>query len=393
VAAHPALERLRRGLEELEAAGLRRRLVTLGAGPGPWLELEGRPVLVMASNDYLGLTGHPRLLGAARDALLREGAGSGASRLVSGTRSAHTALEQEIAAFKHTDAALYLATGYMTNLALITALAGPGDLVVSDRLNHASIVDACRLSRARVAVYPHGDAAAAARLLREGEGRLKLLVSDGVFSMDGDLAPLPELLEAARSAGALLVVDDAHATGVWGASGRGSLEHFGLGPAPDIVQMGTFSKALGGQGGFVAAAPEVIHTLVSRARPLLYSTAPPPAQVAAAREGLRVLQDEPWRRDRLHALAARLRRRLEELGLGPLPGQGPIVPVVVGEAERALALSRALLRRGVFVPAIRPPTVPPGMSRLRFSLSAAHREADVELAAAALAEALQEVES
>jgi 7-keto-8-aminopelargonate synthetase-like enzyme len=159
------------------------------------------------------------------------------------------------------------------------------------------------------------------------------------------------------------------------------------------VQVGTFSKALGGQGGFVAAAPEVIHTLVSRARPLLYSTAPPPAQVAAAREGLRVLQDEPWRRDRLHALAAQLRRRLEELGLGPLPGQGPIVPVVVGSAERALALSRALLRRGVFVPAIRPPTVPPGMSRLRFSLSAAHREADVELAAAALAEALREVES
>ncbi len=388
--AHPALAELRRRLEDQRQAGLARRLTSIGPACGPWVTVGGRRCLLMASNDYLGLAAHPALAEAARSALER-GCGSGASRLISGTLDAHQALERDIAAFKGTEAALFLPTGFMTNLALVTGLTGPGDLVLSDALNHASIVDACRLSRARVRIYPHRDAAAVSRMLAEEAGPgLRLIVSDGVFSMDGDLAPLPELLAAAREHGALLVVDDAHATGVWGRTGRGTAEHFGLQPGPELVLMGTFSKALGGLGGFAAGAAEVIDTLVQRARPFLYSTAPPPAQVAVAARSLRLVDEEPERRQRLHALSERLRAGLAAAGHEPLSAAGPIVPLLVGGARQALALAEALRRRGVFVPAVRPPTVPEGTSRLRFTLTAAHGEDEVDLALAALGEAWRE---
>lgn len=388
---HPALAELRRRLLVQREAGLERKLTSIGPACGPWVTVRGRRCLLMASNDYLGLAGHPALALAAREALA-QGCGSGASRLISGTLDGHRLLERDIAAFKGTEAALFLPTGFMTNLALISGLTAPGDLVLSDALNHASIVDACRLSRAGLRIYPHRDAAAAAAILAEERGPgLRLIVSDGVFSMDGDAAPLPELLAVAREHGALLLVDDAHATGVWGASGRGTAEHFGVTPGPELVLMGTFSKALGGLGGFVAGDRTIIDTLVQRARPFLYSTAPPPAQAAVAARALRLVDEEPERREHLRRLCARLREGMTAAGREPLSDSGPIVPLLVGDARQAVALAEALWQRGVFVPAVRPPTVPEGTSRLRFTLTAAHNEADVDAALNALNDAWREV--
>lgn len=386
----PAIATLRSRLAELKDAGLERRLTAIGPANGPWVQVNGKRCLLMASNDYLGLSGHPALALASRQAMVH-GTGSGASRLISGTLDGHVSLERDIARFKGTPAALFLPTGYMTNLALITGLTAPGDVVLSDELNHASIVDACRLSRAQVRVYPHKDHRALAELLAKSGPGLKLIVSDGVFSMDGDVAPLPQLLALAKEHGALLAVDDAHGTGVWGSSGRGTAEHFSLEHAPQLVMMGTFSKALGGMGGFVAGAQEIIDTLVHRARPFLYSTAPPPAQVAAAARSLRLVDEEPWRREKVHQLSLRLRQGMIAAGHTPLSDTGPIAPLLVGGAKPAVALARAMWQRGVFVPAVRPPTVPEGTSRLRFTLTAAHTEEDVDLALAALQDAWQEV--
>jgi 8-amino-7-oxononanoate synthase len=382
---------LQERLDDLKRRGLARTLRSAGPSAGVRIVVDGRECLLMASNDYLGLAGHPLLARVAAEAALNHGVGSGASRLVSGTLDCHTALEKRLAAFKGTPAALYLATGYMTNLAAIAGLAGPGDLVVSDELNHASIIDACRLSRARVLVYPHGDAEAAGRLLARKAGGIKLLASDGVFSMDGDLAPVPDLLATARQAGALLVLDDAHGAGVWGRTGRGVLEHFGLEAAPDLVMVGTCSKALGGAGGFVAGAQQVIDTLVHRARPLLYTTAPPPAQAAVVMAALELLDREPWRREKLHRLSARLRRGLEQEGFTVLSREGPIIPVLAGGAARSLSLAQELWRQGVFAPAMRPPTVPQGTSRIRLTVTAAHEDADVDFTIRAFSRAAREV--
>jgi glycine C-acetyltransferase/8-amino-7-oxononanoate synthase len=386
----PALEAVSRRLADLARQGLERRLTPMGPRTGPRVMVDGRDCLLMASNDYLGLANHPRLAEAALEAVLTQGAGSGASRLVSGTLDGHAELERAVAEFKRAPAALTLSTGYMTNLAVVAGLAGPGDLVVSDELNHASIIDACRLSRARVRVYPHGDAAAAAEMLEAEAAELKLLVTDGVFSMDGDVAPLPELLAAASRAGALAVVDDAHATGVWGASGRGTAEHFGLEPPEHLVMVGTFSKALGGAGGFVAADRRVLDLLVHRARPLLYSTAPPPGQAAAALAALQLVDQAPELRERLWALCARLRAGLAGLGLRLASASGPIAPVLTGGNRAALALGRGLWERGVYAPAIRPPTVPEGAARVRLTVTAAHSEEDVDQALEALAGAAKE---
>lgn len=387
----PALEILKNRVAEQQAKGLTRRLVSVGPSCGRFVNVRGRRCLLMASNDYLGLAGHPRLAQASLEAALACGAGSGASRLISGTLEAHIALEQAIASFKHTPAALFFPTGYMTNLGVVSTLAGEGDLIVSDQLNHASLIDACRLSHAEVKVFPHGDAAKAEELLAQGPADgVKLLVSDGVFSMDGDLAPVPELLKAARRQDALLVIDDAHATGVWGKTGRGTLEHFGLEPCPEVVMAGTFSKALGGLGGFVAGAPEVINALVHGARSLLYSTAPPPSQAAVALAGLELVDAEPWRRTHLHSMSALLRKRMNEAGLKVAGESGPIVPVLTGSAQAALDLSERLWRRGVFAPAVRPPTVPKGASRIRLTVTAAHEEQDIEQAAQILVEAARE---
>lgn len=395
IAAEPlsnsALDELEKRLGRIDEAGLTRILRTIGPVNDPRITIGGRECLLMASNDYLGLNRHPRLAEAALEAALTCGTGSGASRLISGTLDAHVELEHGIAQFKHAEAALFMSTGYMTNLSVITGLAGPGDLIVSDELNHASIIDACRLSRAEVKVYPHRDSFTAYDLLAESHAPLKLLVTDGVFSMDGDLAPLPELLSAAQRTGALLVVDDAHGTGVWGPTGRGTVEHFNITPPPDLVMVGTFSKALGGQGGFCASSRAVIDTLVNKARPFLYSTAPPPAQLHAARAALELVDKEPELRERLHSLCARFRQGISELGLSLVSAEGPIVPVLVGEARQTLAMAKALLDQGVYVPAIRPPTVPEGTCRLRFTVTAAHRPEDIDQAVSALSAASKEI--
>ena len=272
------LAELTRRMERLGKAGLTRRLTPTGPSTGRFVVVEGQRLLLMAGNDYLGLSGHPRLVLASARAAQKWGTGSGASRLVSGTLDCHLELEKAMAEFKGSEKAIFVGTGFMTNLAAVAGLSQSGDLIVSDGLNHASIVDACRLSRAQVRIYPHCDPEQADRQLSGKGFGLKLLVTDSVFSMDGDMAPLPELLAVCRRHGALLVVDDAHATGVWGKTGRGSLEHFGLGHEPDIVVVSTFSKALGGFGGAVCGAKEVIDTLIHQARSLLYTTAPPPPQ-------------------------------------------------------------------------------------------------------------------
>ncbi len=352
------------------------------------------------SNDYLGLGNHPEVTRAFVDAANVHGVGSGASHLVTGHGVEHEALEAELAAFTGREKALVFSTGYMANMGAIGALADQKSLIVSDKLNHASLIDGCRLSGAEIRRYPHADSARAAEQITKAlpEAATRLLVTDGVFSMDGDLAPLPELARAAADARAWLVVDDAHGLGVVGRTGRGSCEHFGLGASEVPVLIGTFGKAFGTFGAFVAGDADLIEFLIQKARTYIFTTALPPAVAAATRASLRVSERESWRREKVLALSERFRAGLEDRGIGmtatpkPLPGTTTagttIVPVIVGDEARALAVSAALEKRGFLVAAIRPPTVPAGTSRLRVTLSAAHEEAQVDALIAALAEAL-----
>ncbi len=372
-------------LRALDEAGLRRRIRTV-PGPGPRVRLDGREVVSFASNDYLGLAGDPRLVRALAGAAEEEGAGAGAARLLAGSRPSHGALEREVAAFKGAAAALLFGSGYAANLSLLPALCGEGDLLVSDRLNHASLIDGCRLSRATVAVVPHGDPGAVREALRRGGFRRRVVVTEGLFSMDGDSAPLASLVEVVREQGALLVLDDAHGNGVLGTSGRGSLEAAGLLPSPDIVEMGTFGKAFGGYGAFVAWTAEGIDLLLHRARGFVFSTALPPGVAAMDRAGLDAARKEPWRRERAISLARRLREGLSRAGLSPLPGPGPIVPLLLGDPSCAVRASVRLQESGYWAPALRPPTVPEGTSRLRLSVTASHREENVDGLVAALRE-------
>ena len=378
---------IRQTLEDLKARALYRRLVSVGSAAGPYVSVEGRTVLVFASNNYLGLANDPRVKDAARRGIERWGWGAGASRLVAGHTDAHAALEADLAAFKGTEAALVFPTGYMTNLGAVTSLVGRGDIVFSDRENHASLYDAARLSGARLVRYAHGDAAAAAKLLEkhhDGPGR-RLLVTDTVFSMGGDLAPLAELAEACCRSGAMLLVDEAHATGILGPTGAGLAEALGI-HEEITASVGTLSKALGGIGGFVAASREVCDLLVNRARPFLYTTALPAAACEAARAALEIVRTEPERRRRVLGLADQLRARLAEAEFDTGPSASPIVPILLGEADRALAAAEALLERGIFCPAIRPPTVPAKTSRLRVSLTAEHTDEHIDRLIRALAE-------
>jgi 8-amino-7-oxononanoate synthase len=334
------------------------------------------------SNDYLGLSAHPTVVRAFVAAAEKYGVGSGASHLVTGHGPEHEALEAELAAFTAREKALVFSTGYMANMGVIGALADQNSLVVSDKLNHASLIDGSRLTRASAFRYAHADAAHAMERLNTDVDGARLVVTDGVFSMDGDFAPLPELARAARAANAWLVVDDAHALGVVGATGRGSCEHFGLGADDVPVLIGTLGKAFGTFGAFVAGDADLIDYLIQTTRTYIYTTALPPAIAAATRAALRVSVDESWRREKVRALARRVHRALG------LPGEcvSAIVPVILGDPARALQASRELEARGFLVSAIRPPTVPEGTARLRITLSAAHEEAQVDALVAALAE-------
>ena len=384
---HSLAQSMVAGLEGLSAAGRLRTRRTVGqrAAGGVRARVDGTDLLAFCSNDYLGLADHPRVVEAFVAAAHEWGVGSGASHLVSGHCHEHHALEDELADFVQRPRALLFSTGYMANLAVVTTLLGRGDRVFEDRLNHASLLDAGLAGGARFARYPHADTAAlAARLGRAGAGRT-LVVTDGVFSMDGDVAPLADLAATCRTHGASLFVDDAHGLGVLGATGRGSLEAAGVGGADVPILMGTLGKAFGTFGAFVAGSHELIETLLQTARTYLYTTALPPAVAAATRASLRVLQDEPWRRERVLHHVARFRHEAARLGLRLPESATPIQPVVLGSEAAAVAASDALRARGLWVPAIRPPTVPAGSSRLRVTFSTAHETSDVERLLEALA--------
>jgi 8-amino-7-oxononanoate synthase len=345
----------------------------------------GTSLLSFSSNDYLGLAAHPEVLAAAAETALREGFGAGAARLVAGSLPAHRALEADLAMYLRRPAALLFPTGYQANLGVVATLAGPADLIASDTANHASLIDGCRLSRATVAVYAHADAASAAEALaRPGSFRRRFLITESLFSMDGDAAPLSALGEVATAHDAVFVVDEAHALGVLGPGGRGLCAQAGL--DPDVL-VGTLGKAFGAAGGFVSGSVALRDYLVNRARTFVFTTAPPPPLAGAASAGLRLAAaaEGDRRRARLQASQARV---IERLGGKISPSAGPILPVILGSDARALAAAAHLRERGLFVPAIRPPTVPNGTARLRLTFSSEHTDAELEVLARALAEIL-----
>ncbi len=374
---HRLLARLARNLDRLDREDLLRTRRTVEPVDGVRLRVDDTCLLSFCSNDYLGLSGDTRIVEAACAGARAGGAGSGASALISGHCAAHERLEAELARFVGAQRALLFSTGYMANLGIVPALAGRGDAVFSDALNHASLVDAARLSRADVHVYPHRDVATLARLLKDSEANAKVVVSDAVFSMDGTVAPLPELIALCEAHDAWLVLDDAHGFGVLGPQGRGTAAHFSM-RSDHLVYMGTLGKAAGVAGAFAAGHALVIEWLLQRARTYVFTTAAPPMLSSALSESLAIVEREEWRRTRLRELASQLRDGLDGSSYRLMASDTAIQPIVVGSNEAALALSAALRSRGIWVPAIRPPTVPPGTARLRVSLSAAHGIDDVQ---------------
>ena len=374
---HSLLGRLVRDLDRLDREDLLRTRRTVEPVEGARLRVDDNCLLSFCSNDYLGLSGDARIVEAACAGARAGGAGSGASALISGHCAAHERLEAELARFVGAQRALLFSTGYMANLGIVPALAGRGDAVFSDALNHASLVDAARLSRADVHVYPHRDVATLARLLKDSGANAKVVVSDAVFSMDGTLAPLPELIALCEAHDAWLVLDDAHGFGVLGPQGRGTAAQFSI-RSDHLVYMGTLGKAAGVAGAFAAGHALVIEWLLQRARTYVFTTAAPPMLSSALSESLAIVEREEWRRTRLRQLAAQLRGGLDGSGYRLMASDTAIQPIVVGSNDAALALSATLRSHGIWVPAIRPPTVPPGTARLRVSLSAAHGIDDVQ---------------
>lgn len=365
-------QRLRLALETRRTEQLYRSLRSRSGPPGPQTVLAGRPVLAFCSNDYLGLAAHPKVTEALKRGAERYGVGSGAAHLVCGHTPAHAALEDELAEFVGAGRALLFSTGYMANLGVVTTLAGSGDLVLEDRLNHASLLDAAHLSGARLRRYRHRHLSHAERVMETSDQACALVASDGVFSMDGDTAPIEGLHGMSRRAGSWLLVDDAHGIGVLGPGGGGSLEQAGLRPGAHIVLMGTLGKALGTAGAFVAGDSLLIETLIQEARSYVYTTALPPALAEATRAALSLLQREDWRRERLADLITYFTDQARRRALPLMPSSSAIQPLLVGDAHTALRISKALLEQGIWVTAIRPPTVPPGKARLRITLCAQH---------------------
>ena len=370
-------------LDALRDAGLERRTRLIEGPQGPRVTLGGVPVLLLCSNNYLGLAEHPRVREAAADAALRWGVGAGASRLVCGTMTVHEELERRLAWFKGTQACVLHGSGYLANIGVLAALGGRGSTIFSDALNHASIVDGCRLARADTFVYRHLDVEHLEWGLAAHGADGAVIVTDTVFSMDGDVAPLAAIVELARRHRALVVADEAHATGALGPGGRGAVAEAGLEGEVDVI-VGTLSKALGSYGGYVCTRHEIAELLVNRSRTLIFSTAPPPPAVAGALAALELLVEAPRRPAQLRSLAAVLRRELAREGIPVPAGRTQIIPVLVGAADAAVALSEALLARGVFAQAIRPPTVPDGSSRLRLAVMATHGAGELADAAAAV---------
>ena len=377
---------LESGLADLERDGLRRLRRTLEAPCGPLARVDGRDLISFCSNDYLGLANDPALIEAACAGAKKWGVGSGASHLVSGHLSPHEELEEELAAFTGFPRALLFSTGYMANLGIIVALVGRGDAVFADKLNHASLIDAVQLSRADHERYPHGDLDALERLLTASKAKRKLILTDAVFSMDGDLAPLPELLQLAERFDAWLVIDDAHGFGVLGEHGCGSLSHFDIPAHPRILYMGTLGKAAGAAGAFIAASETVVEWLLQRARTYIFTTGSSPVISCALLASLDLIRKGDERRRQLHKLTVYLQNGLAGTRWQLLRSPTAIQPVIIGDNHETLQVALSLFERGVWVPAIRPPTVPKGTARLRVSLSAAHSEAHVQLLVDALRE-------
>ena len=374
-------------LSELKARGLHRRTRLVSGPQGPRVVVDGRPALLLCSNNYLGLADHPRVREAAADAAMKWGVGTGASRLVSGTMTVHKRLEDRLANFKGTDSALLFGSGYLANTGVIAALAEKGGLICSDELNHASLIDGCRLSGAETFVYDHCDPDHLAWGLHKAKGRPALVVTDSVFSMDGDVAPLAQIVDVAQRYRAGVVVDEAHATGVLGPGGRGVVAQDGLQDEVTAV-IGTLGKALGSYGAYAACDARTAEWILNRARTLLFSTAPPPPAVAGALAALDVLESEPRRIERLHTNSSTLRIALRREGFDIENLPTPIIPLVIGEASDAMALCEAALEDGVFAQAIRPPTVAEGSSRLRLTVMATHQAEELRNAASVIATSL-----
>lgn len=372
------LQRLAIQTAKREHAGLLRHTRTIDHADGPWLEFGGRRVLSFCSNDYLGLAQHPQLIAAFKRVADDEGVGSAAAALVCGQRAEHTALEQALAEWTGRERALLFPTGYMANLGVLQALLARGDLCVQDKLNHACLIDGAALASAELKRYPHGDVAAAARQLASRPHAPAVLATDGVFSMDGDVAPLRELAALCERTGSTLLVDDAHGLGVLGEHGAGSVQAAGLGQREVPVLMATLGKALGCHGAFVAGSAALIDGLMQFARPYIYTTALPPALAAAALAAVAIAREQDWRRDKLQALIARFRDGAAQLGLALLPSATPIQPILLGDARRATDAAEQLAQRGLLVSAIRPPTVPAGKARLRLTLSALHEPEHID---------------
>ncbi|MEK7274567.1 MAG: 8-amino-7-oxononanoate synthase [Candidatus Desantisbacteria bacterium] len=377
---------LTKELEQLKTNNLYRLPQTLELRQGTSVFINGQKYLLLCSNDYLGLSNHPRLIEASLAAVHEYGTGSGASRLICGSLKIHAQLEQGVALFKQTEDAAIFSSGYMANLGVISSLMNKGDLIIMDRLNHASLIDGARLSGAHLRVYPHQNMTVLKRILSSSSiYRRRMIVTEGIFSMDGDIASLPEIVDMAKYYQSMVMVDDAHATGVLGKNGHGSAEYFGLEGEIDI-QMGTFSKAIGGFGGFVAGKKVLIDYLKNTARSFIYSTSMPPSDAAVSLKGLEVVQTEPEWRKMLWNNADYLRQKIHQTGLNTLNSTTQIIPVLTGSNEDTLQMAGYLYKHGIFAPGIRPPSVPKGKGRIRLSVMAAHTREELDYVVSILAD-------
>lgn len=365
-------------ISRLKGKGLLRKLLVVEPGEGSSLVIDGKRVVNLSSNNYLGLSNHPTIKEASIRAIERYGAGAGASRLISGHTNTTKELEERIARFKSTEAALVFGSGYLANIGIIPSIAGEGDVIIADRLNHASIFEGCRISRARLLIYKHKDINQLEEILRRYSScKTRLVITDGLFSMDGDIAPLKDIVSIAKRFGAMVMVDDAHATGVLGKSGRGTMDHLGIKDGVDI-QMGTLSKAIGCYGGYVAGDKSLIDYLINRARSFMFTTALPPAIAAAAIAAFDIIEKMPEIRERLWENRGYYFKAVTGLGLDTGMSESQIIPVMIGDEKRGLEFSEKLLELGVYAPAIRPPTVPKGKTRIRTSIMATHTKEEID---------------